>query len=41
MDFKDVASYEFILGFIERSIDLSEDAESLRESGDLDLSKFE
>ena len=41
MDFKDVASYEFMLGFIDRSIDLSENPEELRESDDLDLSQFE
>ena len=37
MTFKDVASYEFMLGYIERSIDLSSNPEQLRASGDLDL----
>ena len=37
MNFADVASYEFMLGYIERSIDLSSDPEALREAGDLDL----
>ena len=41
MDLGDVASYEFFYGFIDKSIELSDDTEELRDSKDLDFSRQE
>ena len=41
MSWKDLASFNFMLGFVERSIDLSENAEELRAEGNLNLEQNE